>query len=74
MTEPPVTEDLVMIKDALIILGGFLPFFSDDRDKVHRAERAERVKQDAHQALDRLAHRLGEPCPGRIISKERQKL
>ena len=58
-------NDLEVIRDALIVLGGFLPFFSGDPARVGRAEHVDQLKRDAQNALDRIADRLGEERPER---------
>jgi len=73
VTEPTAAEDLVLIKDALIIVGSFLPFFSDEKLKVDRATRADAVRQEAFDALDRIATQFMLPPIPRVVSRERMR-
>lgn len=74
MSELTAEEDLALIKDTLIVLGGYLPFFSGDSEKVARAKRHAALEDEAFLALGRIAGRLGVPVPKRVISKERQQV
>lgn len=51
--------DFITVRDALIVLSGHLPLFSDDARKVARAKQHLLLRDQAFDALDRIAERLG---------------
>jgi hypothetical protein len=63
-----VEDDLDTIRDALIVLGGFLPLFSGDKRTVARAEQCLALKYEALDALERTADALDVPAPVRVTT------
>lgn len=69
MSETPTVEgDIAVIRDALIVLGGYLPYFSADPRKVRRAEAAGELRDQAFAALERTAETLAVPVPDRMTT------
>ena len=60
-----LAHDVRTINDALIALSGHLPLFSGDRSKVARASKHLAMREDAWEALDRLADALHTERPTR---------
>ena len=53
--------DFESVRDALIVLSGHLPHFSDDPRKRARAEQHLRLRDEAFDALDRIADQASTP-------------
>jgi hypothetical protein len=56
-----IQGDLDKVRDALIVLSGHLPLFTGDRHKTARAEKHLALRDEAFDALDRLADGLDSP-------------
>lgn len=56
-------HDLGTIRDALIVLSGHLPLFATDPTKVQRANQHLALRDNALDALDRIADGTGNTRP-----------